>query len=45
MSNAARECKSLASEDDDNGHAIKRKETDNENDNEKGGLSIIYSGG
>ena len=31
--------------DDDNGHPVKRKESDNEDDNAKGGLTIIYSGG
>lgn len=38
-------CSNIAGDDDDNGHAVKRKETDDEDDNEKGGLTIIYSGG
>lgn len=39
------ECKNLAGSDHDIGHAIRRKESDDEDDNEKGGLTILYSGG
>lgn len=38
-------CYNLGGSDTDNGHAIRRKDSDEDKDLEKGGLTVMYQGG
>lgn len=39
------ECFNLASNDKENGKSYRRRDTDDEKDDEDGGLSVVYDGG
>lgn len=39
------DCFNLASNDHDNGHPIRRQSSDDSLDSDKGGLTVVYSGG